>query len=863
MRSIPHPVRSPGLVLACLLACAMGCAMSDMEAPFIHGGWADTFCTVDQDCGDPALFFCNTALSRCEPSCRTDLDCSVKRRGEVNAIAACESQALGCRCDASRCVPALCTGDSDCEDGELCRDGTCRTPPPSSTVAACRVVPERIIAPVGTTLRFEAWMADVTGQPFVPRNGLAWSSISARVKGGGTGSGATFTLESAGAEVEAVEARLGNVTCRARVTVLPPHTASGQVRVVVTDALTGYPVEGASVVVADALGGATARESTDALGVAVLVARSDSTVSVFHPDFGYLTVANYDMTGTRDLRLPLRRNPADRVGGVRARFTHLAPVGVGGALSLGMAGLSVPGLLSESASAQVQGPDRDVDLTLRGVTRQFQMPASVWVNGLGVLPPESVEVPGISGVCDTALADGTDPETATRSGTCGTRTAWALTAQVPSGELPAGMMDPGADPLLLLARVLPQSGRFSSAVQRDVRFPLHAPIEGKIPPSGPLTSLDFQQVPLAFPFVVRVPPLPRFRDSYLSRALVVGSVTAPGQGTVPLGLGAAVNANPVDPNTDTQPLLSSPGLVRVRMAPAHHGLEGQAYRLVAVASSGALGGEEPVGLATSAVMTPLDAPHFDPEGTTPVTLADAFLGIPEGAHYNPDASPWHGLLPREWRMDTSLLGATIVRATFTNAAGRRWTVWADSRRSVTGVRLPLPPSGLEDRTFQGDTEGSRASLSVEALNVAMSDGRSMNLSTLAESGGMAPELLASSVRAASTLNYGRPQVTWLAPAEGASLGRGATVRVRVDGFQVGTDAGNGDEGGVLLTVRDGGPACDLSVVLGDVATRSGEVALSLPSACSGMEITLVASLVDGLGLPLRPVVSAARTVRVP
>ncbi|WP_404362130.1 carboxypeptidase regulatory-like domain-containing protein [Corallococcus coralloides] len=863
MRSIPHPVRSPGLVLACLLACAMGCAMSDMDAPFIQGGRADAFCTVDQDCGDPALFFCNTALSRCEPACRTDLDCSEQRRGELNAIAGCESQALGCRCDARRCVPALCTGDADCEDGELCRDGACGAPPAESRVAACHVVPERVIAPVGATLRFEAWVSDVAGQPVVPRDGLTWAAVSARVKGGGTGAGATFTLETAGAEEEAVEARVGSVACRARVTVLPPHTASGQVRVVVTDALTGYPVQGASVVVADALGGETARESTDALGVAVLAARSDSTVSVFHPDFGYLTVANYDVNGTRDLRLPLRRNPADRVGGVRARFTHLAPVGTGGALALGLAGLSVPGLQSDSASAQVQGPDRSVDLSLGGVTRPFQVPANVWVNGLGVLPLESVEVPGIPGVCDAALADGTDPETATRTGTCGTRTAWALTAQVPSGELPAGMMDPGTDPLLLLARALPQSGRFSSAVQRDVRFPLYAPIEGRLPPAGPLTSLDFQQVPLAFPFVVRVPPLPRFRDSYLARALVVGSVTAPGQGTVPLGLGAAVNANPVDPNTDTQPLLSSPGLVRVRMAPAHHGLEGQAYRLVAVASSGALGGEEPVGRATSAVTAPLDAPRFDPEGLQPVPLADAFLGIPEGARYNPDVLPWHGLLPREWRMDASVSGATLVRATFTNAAGRRWTVWVDSRRSVTGVRLPVPPAGLEDRTFQGDTEGSRASLAVEALTVAPSEGRSQTLSSLAESGGLSPEPLVRSVRAVSTLNYGRPQMTWLAPAEGATVARGATLRLRVDGFQVGTEPANGDEGGVLITLSGGGVECFLAQARIDVATRSGEVSFALPTSCSGAEVTVVASLVDTLGLPLRPAVSAARTVRVP
>ncbi|WP_158621671.1 carboxypeptidase regulatory-like domain-containing protein [Corallococcus aberystwythensis] len=833
-----------------------------MDAPFIHGGRADDACTVDQDCADPALFFCNTALSRCEPACRTDLDCSVNRRGELNAIAACESQGLGCRCDASRCVPALCSQDSDCSGDEVCRDGDCVEPPLNQTVTTCRVVPERVVAPVGSSPRFEAWTTTRDGHPVVLQEGLIWSAVSPGVKGGGFGSGATFTLESAGAEVEAVEARTGNVTCRASVTVLPPHTAAGKVRVVVTDALTGHPVEAASVVVADALGGTTARESTDARGVAVLAAWNDSTVSVFHPDFGYLTVGNYDMNGSRDLRLPLRRNPVDRAGGVRVAFTHLAPGGAAGALSLGLAGLSVPGLLSEASPAQVQGPGRTVDLTLGGLLRQFHVPANVWVNGLGVLAPESVDVPGIAGVCDKALGGVADPDAAVRTGGCGTRTAWALTAQVPSGELPAGMMDPGTDPLLLLARALPPSGRFSSAIARDVQFALRPPDPGGPVSPAPLTPLDFQQVPLAFPFVVRVPPLPRFRDGYLSRALVVGSVTAPGRGTVPLGLGAAVNANPVDPNTDMQPGLSAPGFVRVRMAPAHHGLEGRPYRLTAVASSGVFGGEESVGQATSAVMSPLEAPRFDPEGLLPVTLSDAFLAIPEGARYNPYASLWHGLLPREWRMAASVPGATQVRATFTNVAGRRWTVWVDGRRAVTGVRLPVPPSGLEDRTFQGDTEGSRASLSVEALAVASSEGRPLNLSALAESGGLAPEPLASAVRAVSALNYGRPQVTWLEPAEGASLPRDATLRLRVDGFQVGTQAANGDEGGVLIILRGGGSECDFAQRRFDETTRSGEVSLTLPAFCSG-EVTLVASLVDAFGLPLQPAVSAARTVRVP
>ncbi|WP_147443852.1 carboxypeptidase regulatory-like domain-containing protein [Corallococcus sicarius] len=863
MRTVPLPARCPpGLVVACLFACVLGCGSYDSDVPGILDGRGDEACTVDQDCADPALFFCNTATSRCEASCRSDDDCSVKRRGELHAILGCESLALGCRCDASRCVPALCTGDDACVAGEVCRDGACGAPPSASTVASCHVVPERLVAPVGTTARFEVWASDARGEPIVLREGITWKAMTEQVTGEGTGPGATFTLATPGAEAEAVEARVGIVTCRASITVLPRHVAAAQVRVLVTDALTGHPVQGASVLVSDLSGHATATGATDAAGVVVLAALGEVGVSVFHPDFGYVTLAHYSTLGTRDLRLPLRRNPADREGGARGMFGNFAPMGAGDALTLGFMGLSVPGLLSDAAPGQVLGPERQVELALGGMTRPFQVPANVWLSGLDLPAQPSVTAPGIAGVCDASLAEVSEPEEAMRSGACGTRTAWALTAQVQTAELPAGMMDPGTDPLLLLARALPPSSRFSSALSRDVQFTLRPPGTDE-PSPNKLTPVayDFRQVPLAFPFAVRVPALPRFRDSYLERTLVLGTVTAPGRGMVPLGLGAAVNSNPSDPNTDLLPGLTAPGLVRVRMAPAHHGLEGQPYRLIALASSGALGGDLPPGTATSAVMAPLQAPRFDPGGTQPVTFPSGFLTIPEGARYNPDVAPWHGLLPREWRLDAQVPFATLVRATFTNAAGRRWTVWMDSRRAALGVRLPVPPAGFEDRTFQGDVAGSRASHSVEALTVITDEGGFIGSAALAESGGMASESLAKSTRAVSALHQGRPQVSWVEPADGASLPRGATVRVRVDGFRVGSTLA--DEGGVMLDLRDGGPGCDDVRLRSDVATKSGEVTFALPAACSGANVVLVASLVDLPGLPLRPAVSAARTVRVP
>ncbi|RYZ41993.1 MAG: carboxypeptidase regulatory-like domain-containing protein [Myxococcaceae bacterium] len=834
--------------------------MDDSSAPFIQGEGPDAACTVDQDCADASLFFCNTALSRCEAACRADEDCSVKRRGQQHAILACESQSLGCRCDANRCVPALCTGDEACEAGEVCRDGTCGPALAETVAASCRVVPERVVAPVGTSVRFEAWVSDVDGKAVVLPRGITWKAVAAGVTGDGTGARATFTLASPGAEAEAVEARVGSATCRARVTVLAPHVASEELRVLVTDALTGRPVEGASVLVSDTLGQTLARESTDAVGVARVAARGEVGVSVFHEDFGYLTLAHYDTKGSRDLRLPLRRNPTDREGGVRILFNNFAPVGPGGALTLGLTGLSVPGLASEAAPGQVVGPERPVNLRLGDATRQFLVPDNTWVFGLGVLEQPDIIAPGIAGVCDSRLQDVTNPEEALRAGACGTRSAWALTAQVPPGGLPAGTMDPGTDPLLLLARALPQSGRFSSSLVRDVQFPLR-------PPGGgdamrlPLVTHDFRQVPLGFPFVVRLPALPPFRDGYPERALVLGTVAVPGRGLVPLGLGAAVNTSPSDPLTDTQPGLLTPGFVRVRMAPAHHGLEGQPYRLLALASSGALMGELSAGTGTSAVFAPLEAPRFDPEGAQPVTFSESFLSVPEGSRYNPDLLPWHGLLPREWRLDATVPLATVVRASFTNMAGRRWTVVMDGRRAVSGVRLPVPPSGFEDRTFQGDTEGSRASLSVEALRVTTAEGMSLGALALAESGGLAPEDLAEATRSVSTLHQGRPQVLWVDPVEGGSLARGATVRLKVDGFHVGP--GLTDDGGVVLSVRGGGLGCDGLLLSSDRATRSGEVSLTLPTTCSGAEVVLAASLVDGLHLPLRPAVTAVRTVRVP
>ncbi|WNG57204.1 hypothetical protein F0U59_22330 [Archangium gephyra] len=140
--------------------------------------------------------------------------------------------------------------------------------------------------------------------------------------GGGRGTGveSAFVLSAAteGAR-ESVRAQVGGATCTARVSVLGAAVAPGRLRAVVKDELTGRPIAGAAVVVADAAGAVTATATTDASGVVTLAAPAEAgSVSVFHEDFGYLTVAHEGAAGPRDLALPLRRNPTDRYGGTRA-----------------------------------------------------------------------------------------------------------------------------------------------------------------------------------------------------------------------------------------------------------------------------------------------------------------------------------------------------------------------------------------------------------------------------------------------------------------------------------------------------------------------------------------------------------------
>jgi hypothetical protein len=833
-------------------------------------------CQVDQDCPDPALFFCNSATSRCEAACRTQADCTAERRGNYR-LETCDANPLGCRCDGNRCVEALCSADVDCAQERVCRDGRCGAPPEALAVASCQVTPDVVLGREGTPVRFSVLAVDAAGRPVVVPAGATWTAVGAAARGGGTGREAVFEL-GAPTEglVEAVRAQVGNATCQARVSVVEAAgVQEGEVRALVTDELTGRPLEGAVVVVADGAGAVTASAETDARGVVRLAAPAAvGSVSVFHGDYGYLTVAHEGPgRGPRELALALRRNATDRYGGYRGTFLN---VSTSEDLHAGAAGLSAPDAVTELSGSLLVGPTRVERFTFNGRERSVTLPAGAYVVLPGsTLRATEVSAMGLAGVCDGALAGVTDPEAEARAGTCGTRTAWALAGDVPLSELPPSLLVGGAvDMGQMLAQAIPLLRRFSSSVVRDVPFRLKetpGAAQGA-PDHGDLAHFtrvdhDYQQMPLGFHFAARVPSLPRYRGAWLDSVVVTGMARVAGRGMVPLGLGMAVNVNPADNHTDQQAGLPAPGLVSVRMAPAHHGLEGSPYVLAVVATSSAAANDAAAGAATSALLQRMpERLPFDPRGGSPLAVEGAFLPIPEGARYNYDREARGGLEGRQLRFVTvpPLPVGTVLRAVFTHRSERRWVVLMDSAKATTGVRLPVPPAPFEDRTYHGDLAGSRSPFGVQALALRRPGSTTpLELKGLVEADGADLARLGELTAAYSALDYGRPLVRWVVPEqEGQEVARGATVRVRVSSFQVGSALT--DDGYVRLTFV-GGSGCEGHEVRGDVDASQGrgEVDLRLPPGCHGPEVSLVATLVDPSGVPLNPQVTSARSVNIP
>jgi hypothetical protein len=865
---------------ACLLSAGLVTAGCSKNNPSPDGGGADGGgtdagpCVVDTDCPDPTIFFCNSATGVCEPSCRQASDCLIARRTAQYALPYCDNAPLKCVCDNGVCVPTQCSVDGDCGSGNACRDGNCVPLPTATTIASCQITPDVVVTSRGATATFFASFADSSGKPVVVPSGITWSAKdgSVTLNGSATGDTAVFNaVAAAGAATPSgVQVQVGSATCQAKVIIVDAsQVPANKVEVVVTDELNGRPVPGATVITLDSGGNQLDMQTSAADGTATLSATGTISVTAFHTDFSYLTIAGYSTAGSasRLLSMVVRRNPLDQLGGYAGTFTDLP---------------QAPNVLAGLASASLAGSIADLDFNqVIGTSVKTQVSLGTAFNGPVDLPVgtflQFIQNPlkstdaaaGLAGVCTDTFAGGSGmAEPLITSGQCGTRTAWALEGNLDIGDLPISALTSGLKNIDwggVLTQLQPAFKKFNSSVGRDVQFKLN-PYDGGFDTSQFATyNHDFAGVPLGFGYVVQVPTLPQFQGQYLDGVLVVPGSNVPGRGIVPLGLGAGVDSTPATVSTtDVQAQLPAPGLILVRSSPLHGGLEGFSYGIGMAAVQLAT---IQTNLVASAILyrVPGNKLTFDLSGNNPITMPMGFVAVPENAKFNAGTNALPSLPLRTFKFAAApnTTGLNVMRVQFQNSAGHTWTVMADVASPT--FTLPTPPGtpvAYEDRVYDTNSPGSQKSTMLVQMiglsSTAAAGGNPIAFTQLVELGSTNADRLTDLTTAFSVDSYGRPKIAWTTPSSaGSTILHGTNVTVTVTNFLVGLTA---TADGIVRLSFTGGTGCT-GTVDGTVDTSGGQgqISIQLPQGCTGTNMTLTATLYDNEGTPqpISPAVSAS------
>ena len=835
------------------------------------GGGSSGDCVDDTDCLDPLFFFCNTVTSQCEQSCRTAAQCNPPGmnggvRPTAYALDFC-SGSLGCQCDEGKCVGSLCSADIDC--GTLvCRSGACVNPPAASTVAKCQVSPDLVVMREGSKARFWVSAWDAQNNPVVIKDGATFTALGNVVTLSGTGTGtgafADFTANAPVATATAaVQAAFGGINCQAKAIVLPNPAVPATIAVSVIDELSGRPVSGAQVMLSTSSGtiirqGANQTETTDARGYALLVgAVASTTVSVFHSEFSYVTVANYAGT-TRFLSFALRRNSLDKYGGYKGGFTN---VPMTSNVHAALAGMSLAGSITNLNVTALLGPSVPTDIVIGSAINQraVPIPAGAFLGFGEQRIKNDIAGQGLNGTC--VDGSGNPDEAKISAGTCGTRTAWALAGDVPLGDLPIDAVAGGLDNInigTLLGRIVPIFKKFNSSVIRDVQFTLRTTpfLDGGAADFRDQTQYttanhDFLQIPLAFNFVVKMPELPRFKGSFVDGVAIIGGASAVGRGVVPLGIGVGVNTMPVDGQIDRLEPLQL-GQIGVRMAPTHHGLEGAHYGLLIAAISAKALSDKSAGVGASALFPRLPGNKlvFDPRGATPLDISgQVFPAFPEGAKFNYSGMADGAVPARSFRIGngtTPFPGVNVIRVSFADGLETRWDVLVDP--ASPGFTVPPVPGTLRDRLFVNGNmaTGARSDLLVQAFRMTKDPlnppSTPVSFVDYVELNDTNADRTTDFLTAFSFLNYGKPTIGFKTPASSpATITRGSKLVVSVKGYSIGTTPGTND--GVVKLSFTGGTGCADVVLTTEVPMAgSGDLEHTLPTACTGAGIVITAEL---------------------
>lgn len=867
----------------------------------VDGGPTES-CEDDSQC--PTLYRCSLSSSTCVPDCTTDSQCAPAGRQAAGATALdfCPTD-TSCRCDYTQaggeCTPRLCSADSDCGTTLVCRSGKCEAAPTAATVTRCLITPDFAIVKSGGKVRFwvSAWN---NANPVVVREGATWaaamgSPLTAPMPAGGLSSEftASMTATTGGDGVAAVEATFGSTKCTAKALVVGAP-AAGNASVVVSDELTGRPITGAKVLLSGPDGAAIGQAvDTGASGVASLPLNNATvySASVFHPDYSYLTIANYRPSGAdaNVLSAVLRRTVA-RYGGFKGTFDGV-PTNTD--IKAGIASMSLAGAITSLNLGQLLGPSRMTRIKVGPFDDTVNVPDGVFLV-VNETNKNAIAGLGLNGVCTdgTGAAD----ETKIRSGSCGTRSAWGFSGAVKLGDISpliTAFMGMGANLNIgnALGQLTPLIRQLKSSIVRDVQFDMtnatctgtatfpncvegynYSNIDG-----FNTANMKFADVALAFGFALKSARLPSYRGKPTDGALAIAGVNVPGRGVIPLGIGAAVNtATPIDDVLDKQETLPAAGLLPVRMAPSHSGTEGTEYGIIAasLAAASATDVSAQVGASALYVRLPDNKLPFDPRGAQPVDIsAQIYPVLPETARINAHSGPVLGIPARSFRFVNAAVATAlgtsvqVVRVTFSDQLSNRWDVLFDAARAAEGFTLPAPPAGTRDRLFKTGIEGTaRSELVVQTMRLSTAPtvagqpaGPALTFQGLVEFNATNFDRLTNFMTGFSFLDFAEPKPSFKTDLK-VPVPDGGKIVVKVEKFKIGTAAG--DEGLVKLSFAQGAnPVANCATMSSstELVAGKGEVEFTLPAECTATGVTVKAQLFYDANTPVLPEVSVTES----
>jgi hypothetical protein len=350
----------------------------------------------------------------------------------------------------------------------------------------------------------------------------------------------------------------------------------------------------------------------------------------------------------------------------------------------------------------------------------------------------------------------------------------------------------------------------------------------------------------------------------------------PGRGVVPLGIGLGVNT---DGNAQIDKVSDGlPGVVPVRMAPAHHGLEGSEYGLIVAALSAKSLSDVTAGVGLSAIFARVAGNKlvFDPSGASKIDVSSlSFPVMPDGIKFNYATTAIPGVPGRTLRMvnnpsiDFSATGMTVIRASFADDLDRRWDVVADAATLSSGFTLPRWPT-QPDRLFANNlSTGSRSSLVVQALrlntNPGGTGGAPISFLDYVEFNSTNADRTTDFLTGFSVMDVTKPDLKFTSPKKNpATIGIGTKVALEVAGFIIGT-APDADGVVKLSFTAAGAPVAGCTEVVLEAETTKGNGVLEhlLPGSCVGANITLTAQLMlADKRTPIAPAVSTTTVVTI-